>query len=240
VTVTLPPSSLARDPGLKGASAFNVALLTTFPHLVGPTKPQLGKLLLKCPQMGEEVSPCSTPTGNSTVSIGPRPIPVSGTAVATTCMPAASATTVIMGPVTAELRSDPRLVITLLLPDLIEEELRKYNILSDWAHIIEGLHQGFDVGLSSPPLSTYIFRKSFLFNHRLILYQNLHHRQASCRTLFPCFLGHRARKFNWSLSDIPPGTGSQTKFHKTSNDTGHVISEKQPQHSICECRHQLG
>lgn len=55
--------------------------------------------------------------------------------------------------------SDPRCITTPLIPDRIENLLCKYDILSDWSHILSGLRTGFDVGIHEPPAHTCIFRQ---------------------------------------------------------------------------------
>lgn len=43
--------------------------------------------------------------------------------------------------------ADPCCVVTPLDPNRAEELLCKYNLQDTWAHIIVGLHEGFDTGI---------------------------------------------------------------------------------------------
>ena len=54
------------------------------------------------------------------------------------------------------LEPDPRIVVTPLDVDHVEQALRGLGILSSWAHIVEGLRHGFDVGVRAPVLFTSI------------------------------------------------------------------------------------
>jgi hypothetical protein len=47
----------------------------------------------------------------------------------------------------ANLSSDPRRVVTPLIPERLEELLYLYDIHDDWKHILAGLREGFDVGI---------------------------------------------------------------------------------------------
>lgn len=42
---------------------------------------------------------------------------------------------------------DPRCVVTPLDPNRVEEILCKHSILASWSYIIDGLHEGFNVGI---------------------------------------------------------------------------------------------
>lgn len=68
-----------------------------------------------------------------------------------------------MEPGAANLADDPRMVVTPLIHAQVEELLHKYNILNDWHHIVDGIRNGFNVGVSEPPSSSHTFRKSFFF-----------------------------------------------------------------------------
>jgi hypothetical protein len=62
----------------------------------------------------------------------------------------------------ANLLSDPRWVVTPLIPDQMEELLYIYNIHDDWKHILIGLREGFDVGIRGSLSCLRIFCKSQL------------------------------------------------------------------------------
>ena len=50
---------------------------------------------------------------------------------------------------------DPRKVITPLDPSRVEACLRDLGLLEKWAHIVDGLRHGFDVGVREPVLATH-------------------------------------------------------------------------------------
>jgi hypothetical protein len=67
------------------------------------------------------------------------PAPISTAAV--------SAVSSATEPVAAKCLPDPRHVVTPLDPNRAEELLCKYDLISDWNHIITGLREGFDIGI---------------------------------------------------------------------------------------------
>lgn len=52
---------------------------------------------------------------------------------------------------------DPRTVVTPLLPDLVESELRSLGIYEKWKEVVDGLRCGFNVGALAPVTETLIF-----------------------------------------------------------------------------------
>ena len=50
---------------------------------------------------------------------------------------------------------DPRKVVTPLDPGRVEACLRDLGLLEKWAHIVDGLRRGFDVGAREPVLVTH-------------------------------------------------------------------------------------
>jgi hypothetical protein len=98
------------------------------------------------------------PTAASTsASTGPTipTVPLVPTAEMRT--PAASAEMGLMGRGPAEAGDDPCVVITPFNHLRVEELLRKYDIFNDWCHIVDGLRNGFNVGIQFPPSSTHTF-----------------------------------------------------------------------------------
>lgn len=63
-------------------------------------------------------------------------------------MDAASAESLCMVPVAAKLADDPRVVVTPLDHLRVEQLLRKYGIFDNWRHIVDGIHNGFNVGIT--------------------------------------------------------------------------------------------
>jgi hypothetical protein len=76
---------------------------------------------------------------------------------ASTTMGAASAVgpPMELGPV--KCGPDPCCVVTPLDVNKARMLLYKYGLLSDWNHILQGITNGFDVGIKSLPSSTLIF-----------------------------------------------------------------------------------
>ena len=62
-----------------------------------------------------------------------------------------------MGPVPASREDDPRTVVTPFNHLEVEALLHKYGIYHDWSHIVNGLRDGFDVGIPIPPSATQTF-----------------------------------------------------------------------------------
>ncbi|KAG2339793.1 hypothetical protein BDR05DRAFT_1003120 [Suillus weaverae] len=57
----------------------------------------------------------------------------------------------------AESGVDPHTVVTPLDHLKVEDTLRKYGIFNDWCHIVNGIHDGFNIGILTPPKSTLLF-----------------------------------------------------------------------------------
>ncbi|KAH9902524.1 hypothetical protein C8Q73DRAFT_661559 [Cubamyces lactineus] len=78
-----------------------------------------------------------------------RPLPVATAPAAQTTMAAAS---VAQRPTVQASAPwpDPRRVVTPLDPDALEQMLNNANILPQWSHIIRGIQEGFDVGITEP------------------------------------------------------------------------------------------
>ena len=84
---------------------------------------------------------------STSVSDGHKTPPVISEALVPTSTVAASVVSLAMVPAAANPMPDPRRVVTSLVPDRVEELLRKYGLISTWNHIIVGLHEGFNVGI---------------------------------------------------------------------------------------------
>jgi hypothetical protein len=78
--------------------------------------------------------------------------------------------------VAARCLPDPRRVVTPLDPNRAEKLLRKYDLISDWNHVITGLREGFDIGIREQLSCLYIFRQSFILAIRPGLYLLVHSR----------------------------------------------------------------
>ena len=99
------------------------------------------------PQMPRASTPCSHPLGNNSVSTGPE-IPTATSAMPIpTFMVVASAGNPAMVPDPASPIADPQCVVTPLNPSP-EEILCKYNLTDAWTHIIVGLREDFNTGIS--------------------------------------------------------------------------------------------
>src|ERR1700722_17714266 len=106
--------------------------------------------------------------GSPTVLIGPARRAARTGTDATITMGAVCARIKDTGPDVAE---DPRRVVTLLDPGLVEALLRKYGLQHDWEHVVKGLRDGFDVGIRECPSHTRIFQKPRLFSPRPIVHK---------------------------------------------------------------------
>ena len=93
-------------------------------------------------------------TIRSTVLTGPRICPALMEAAVPTSIPARS---VGMHPMVAEPSADPCLVCMPVSPIKVEALLCSFNIYDKWLHIIDGLLNGFDVGIKSLQLETILF-----------------------------------------------------------------------------------
>lgn len=56
---------------------------------------------------------------------------------------------------------DPRLVVTPLNADLIEEVLKSLELVDNWSEVLQGIREGFDVGIHDSPSRSYLFQESF-------------------------------------------------------------------------------
>lgn len=56
-----------------------------------------------------------------------------------------------------ESRTDPRMVVTPLLPDQTLTMLQSLHIDQNWQHVLDGLQEGFDVGAATTIPSSVMF-----------------------------------------------------------------------------------
>jgi hypothetical protein len=122
-------------------------------------------------------------TASNSASTGPSPPTVPSGPVASTTTGLASVMTPLMVPA-ATAAPDPHCIVTSLIPDLVEELLRIYDIHNDWEYILVGLHNGFDIGIREPPPRMYIFCKSHFLEIGPSVYFRLHPRRAAGWPLF--------------------------------------------------------
>lgn len=57
----------------------------------------------------------------------------------------------------APAHNDPRSVSTPLDADGLETLLKKLGLLEEWSHVINGIRNGFDVGIREIPPRSFIF-----------------------------------------------------------------------------------
>jgi len=89
------------------------------------------------------------PPDDSSASLGNNhPIAVSPIA-ARVCTDVPSVVSETMGSTLAPGVEDPRVVVTPLDADGLEAELRQQGVLKKWSHIIDGIRNGFDVGVKT-------------------------------------------------------------------------------------------
>ena len=82
---------------------------------------------------------------------------------------AASVTPQLTVPESATSRLDLHMVVTLLIANCIKDELRSLGLLADWADIVQGIQEGFDVGVCKLPSQTYLFQESLIFLSQFFL-----------------------------------------------------------------------
>ncbi|KAJ3718531.1 hypothetical protein C8R42DRAFT_148112 [Lentinula raphanica] len=135
---------------------------------------------------------------------------------------------------------DPRIVVTPLDPVKVERLLGVLGLDEDWADVVRGLREGFDVGVRGTLSRSYLFRESFIFFTRHFIHFELHYRRAGC---WPVLNGVQPRvtgAVNRFFSHITTGPSSQTEFIQITNGSRHVISSQQRLGPISECGNRLG
>jgi hypothetical protein len=88
-------------------------------------------------------------------SVVPAPIPIA----------AVSVVNLAIGPEAARLLPNLRWVVMLLNPDHVAELLCKYNLSSEWNHVIVGLHNGINVGIEEPISCSCIFQQPCILSN---------------------------------------------------------------------------
>ncbi|CAL1699721.1 unnamed protein product [Somion occarium] len=87
----------------------------------------------------------------------PAPLTERGKDASTTTA-AASASTPVMVPQSVPTSLDPRNVTTPIQVDKVEALLQELGIAEDWRHVLEGLRNGFDVGVKDTPPRSFMFK----------------------------------------------------------------------------------
>ncbi|KAG1759289.1 hypothetical protein EDD22DRAFT_826635 [Suillus occidentalis] len=187
----------------------------------------------------QEASMHLPPRTESTIALtGPMDPTVPSVLIAGTPTHVASAETLPMARVAAKRVDDPRTVITPLDHLRVEELLRKYGILDNWRHIVDGIHNGFNVGIIESPPTTQLFREPFILLAKSFHNRHLHTLRASRRQILARFQPCRARALNWTFSYIPPGLGAKTAFRQISYSSGLVLPSHSFRYPVCKCRNQ--
>ena len=181
---------------------------------------------------------CSLPAASNSVSPGLGTLHAVMVCPAPTSTVAASAVNPAMVLETARPRPDPRRVVTPLSPDRAEELLCKYDLISDWSHVILGLREGFDIGIQEHLSRSYIFRQSFLLTVRSGLYIIVHSRRAGSRSLFGGLPPGGSRAADWSFSHIPSGASTKASYGYLPNDSRHVVSSERSRRHLCQSQHK--
>lgn len=184
--------------------------------------------------------PSLHPTASTSALTGPAHPTVPSVQRARTPTHAVSVETPLMEPGTASPAVDPRIVVTPLIPAQVEELLRKYNIFDDWHHIVDGIRNGFNVGVSEPPSSSHTFRKSFFFIAQPLRNRCVHSFRAGSRQILCWLHPFRLRAFNRPISYIPSWPCSKTALRQISYYSRSLLSSQPLQYSICQCWNQRG
>lgn len=117
--------------------------------------------------------------------------------------------------------------------------LCKYRLLSQQEHILKGIANGFDVGLTSPPDHTLIFRESCIFTTRPGFHHRLHCWGSSIRALFARLPSQRTGAAHWSLSYLPNWSGSQAELGQVQDDSRFILPPWRPANIFSKQLHQL-
>lgn len=190
--------------------------------------PQLPKVATLSPQLTE----------NTTVSIGLERLHVPSVLTAPTSMDVVSATRMGMAQAPAINEPDPRIVVTPLIADRVEELLCKYNLLDDWMHILIGIRNGFDVGVRSHPPSTRLFRKSCLFPTKPFIHRFLHRQRAGRRPLFPGLCTRRTRTNHRTVHILTSRSSAKATLEQIPPHSRFIIPSRRPIMGICQCWNQ--
>ncbi|KAG2128340.1 uncharacterized protein EDB93DRAFT_1256685 [Suillus bovinus] len=148
IPAIIPQSAPFISPPKRAApSDFHSSPLATCPPTVPPIQPQReNRLQPSLPTPGASMH--SLPqTENITALIGPMDPSAPSVPTAEMSTPAASAEILLTVLGAARLAGDPRAVVTPLDYLQVEEILRTYGIFNDWRHIVDGIHNGFNVGV---------------------------------------------------------------------------------------------
>ena len=185
---------------------------------------------------------CSRPTARTSASIGLDLQTAHTASAVTTITDVASVPVVAMEQAVAVQLSDPRCIVTLLDPSRTEVLLRDYGILDDWGHVVAGLREGFDVGVSprQPDARTYIFRESPFIYFRPQIHRRVHSQRAGCRAVLCRILSRRTRRPDRTVSNVPSRVDPKTPLRLVANDPGPLIPERELRNSLGKCWGELG
>jgi hypothetical protein len=134
---------------------------------------------------------------------------------------------------------DLRRVVTPLDVNKTRALLCKYGLLPDWDHILQGIANGFNVGIKSPPSCTLIFRESRILTARPGFYYGLHCWGSSIWSLFTGFSSQRAGAAHWSFSYVSSWPGTQTELRQVQDDSRFVLPAQRPQILFSKQFHQF-
>jgi hypothetical protein len=214
--------------------------MDTSQQIVKQSQLQLDTLHFHSPvEMPRAGMPCLGQTTKYSVSLGPRiPFAPSEEHVST-IMDVASAEDPPMEPRPAGCDPDPRRVVTPLDVNKTRALLCKYGLLPDWDHILQGITNGFNVGIKSPPSCTLIFRESRILTARPRFYYRLHCWGSSIWSLFTGFSSQQAGAAHWSFSYVSNWPGTQTELRQVQDDSRFVLPAQRPQILFSKQFHQF-
>ncbi|KAG1779493.1 hypothetical protein EV702DRAFT_1195454 [Suillus placidus] len=149
-----------------------------------------------------------------------------------------SAETLCMVLVAAKLVDDPRTVVTPLDHLRVEEILCKYDIFNDWRHIVDGIHNGFNVGITDSPFKTQLFREPFILLTQSFHNRRVHTLRAGRGQILYGFQPRRPRTLNWTFSYISPGLSAKTTFQQISHSAGLILPSQYLRYPIRKCWNQ--
>jgi hypothetical protein len=209
---------------------FVAAPMAISQQTVRPNPLQLGIQHFHLPvEMPRASMPCLDRTTRFSASLGPGiPFAPLEEHVSTTT-DAASAGGLPMELKPAGCRPDLCCIITPLDVNKTRLLLCKYRLLSDWEHILQGITNGFDVGIRSPPDCTLIFRKSCIITARPRIHCRLHCGGGCVRSLFMRFSSQRAGTAHRLLLYLSYWPGTENKLRQVQDDSGFVFSAERPQ-----------
>ncbi|KAF8964142.1 hypothetical protein BDZ97DRAFT_1758230 [Flammula alnicola] len=153
-------------------ASASVAKWDTFPKSVLLPAPRQERSQHHSPQILTPPMPFVDPAGNLTAFVGPPPPPATSMPPAVSSMPAPSVESepTVLGPA----RPDPQQVCTSLDPSKISAVLTSLGPEDQWMHVLDGIHNSFNIGITATLMKMQLFRQPLAFIPGHLLYQLLH------------------------------------------------------------------